>query len=186
MPKVGRLFAGASHLRPMFARDSSASTAVEFALVAPIVIALALATLQAGTVFLMKAFFELAAEAAARVVMTNQTVSLSAAQFQTQVCAELTALFNCSNVIVQLTPLPAGATNSNLASYLPQFNANGTLVANPTVDVGANAGASGTDMMLVFMYEWPVYGGPLGFNLATFSNGTLLMSSTQIFRVEPQ
>ena len=70
---------------------------------------------------------------------------MTTAQFQAEICAELTALFNCSQVVVQLTPLPAGTTN--LASLLPQFNSNGNLIGTPTVDVGANAGASGTDML---------------------------------------
>jgi Flp pilus assembly protein TadG len=103
----------------MLAGDETGSPAVEFALVFPIFIALVLATLQAGTIFLVKAFFESSAEEAARVVLTNQTDSstFTAAQFQTEICNQLTALFNCSEVTVELEPLPAGATN--LASLLP-------------------------------------------------------------------
>ena len=108
---------------------------------------------------------------------------MTTAQFHAQICAELTALFNCSQVVVQLTPLPAGTTN--LASLLPQFNSNGNLIGTPTVDVGANAGASGTDMLLVVMYQWPVYGGPLGLNFANLGNGNMLLASTQIFQIEP-
>ena len=108
---------------------------------------------------------------------------MTTAQFQAQICSELTSLFDCSQVIVQLIPLPAGT--SNLASLLPQFDSHGNLIGTPTVDVGANAGASGTDMLLIVMYPWPVYGGPLGLNLATLPNGTMLMTSTQVFRVEP-
>jgi len=47
------------------------------------------------------------------------------------------------------------------------------------------SGASGTDMLLVVMYPWPVFGGPLGLNFANLGNGAMLMASTQIFRVEP-
>ena len=52
--------------------------------------------LQAGTIFLAKAFFESGAEQAARIVLTNQTGSLSVAQFKTEICNELTALFNAA------------------------------------------------------------------------------------------
>jgi Flp pilus assembly protein TadG len=166
-----------------FISDERGSPAVEFALVYPIFIAVVLATLQATSIFLVKAFFETAAEEAARIVLTNQTESLTVAQFQTQVCNQLTALFTCSEVVVELEPLPGGTTN--LSSLLPQFNASGNLVNTPTVDVGANAGASGTDMLLVVMYPWPVYGGPLGLNFANLGNGKMLMSSTQVFRIEP-
>jgi Flp pilus assembly protein TadG len=166
-----------------FAFARAATTAVEFAIVAPLVLAVALATLQAAAIFLMEAFSETAAEAAARVVLTNQTASLTAAQFQAEVCSQLTALFNCSQVIVELEPLPAGATN--LASLLPQFNSSGQLQGAPSLDVGANAPAPGTDMLLVVMYPWPVYGGPLGLNFANLGSGQMLMTSTQVFRVEP-
>jgi hypothetical protein len=40
-------------------------------------------------------------------------------------------------------------------------------------------------MLLVVMYPWPVYGGPLGLNFANLGNGAMLMSSTQVFRIEP-
>lgn len=180
---VGKLLVVISRHGRLFARDESASPAVEFALVAPIFFGIVLATLQAATIFLVKAFFETAAEQGARIVMTNQTGSLTTAQFKTQICTELTALFNCSQVVVELTPLPAGTTN--LASLLPKFDSTGKLIGTPTVDVGANAAASGTDMLLVVMYPWPVYGGPLGLNFANLGNGKMLMASTQIFRIEP-
>jgi Flp pilus assembly protein TadG len=183
MLPLGKFFAGMSRRGRLVARNESAAAAVEFALVYPIFIAVVLATLQAASIFLVKAFFESAAEEAARVVLTNQTESLTAAQFKTEVCNQLTALFTCSQVIVELEPLPAGTTN--LTSLLPQFNTNGTLVSTPTVDVGAGAGSSGTDMLLVVMYPWPVYGGPLGLNLANLGNGQMLMASTQVFRIEP-
>jgi len=183
MRSMGKFFAGVSRLGRKLAGDETGSPAVEFAMVFPIFIAIVLATLQAGTIFLVKAFFESTAEEAARVVLTNQTTSLTAAQFQTEICNELTALFNCSEVTVELVPLPAGTTN--LTSLLPTFNSNGIVVGTPTVDVGANSGASGTDMLLVVMYPWPVYGGPLGLNFANMGNGTMLMTSTQVFRIEP-
>ena len=39
--------------------------------------------------------------------------------------------------------------------------------------------------MRVVMYPWPVYGGPLGLNFANLDNGKMLMTSTQVFRIEP-
>ncbi len=181
MPSVGQFFARMSRRGRTFARNESASPAVEFALVFPIFLGVVLATLQAASIFLVEAFFESAAEEAARVVLTNQTGSLTATQFQTEVCNQLTALFTCSQVIVELEPLPAGTTN--LSSLLPQFNADGTLASTPPVDV---TGAAGTDMLLVVMYPWPVYGGPLGLNFANLGSGQMLMSSTQVFRIEPR
>ena len=183
MPSLGQFFAGMSRRGRPFAGNECGSPAVEFALVYPIFIAIVLATLQAASIFLVKAFFESAAEEAARIVLTNQTESLTVAQFQTEICNQLTALFTCSQVIVELEPLPAGTTN--LSSLLPQFNSDGTLASTPPVDVGGSAGAAGTDMLLVVMYPWPVYGGPLGLNFANVGSGQMLLSSTQVFRIEP-
>jgi len=183
MRSMGRILAGFLRLGRRLACDETGSPAVEFALVFPIFIGIVLATLQAGSIFLVKAFFESAAEEAARIVLTNQTSTVTAAQFQSEVCTQLTALFNCSQVTVELEPVPAGATS--LSSLLPQFDSKGNLVGTPTLDVGASAGSSGTDMLLVIMYPWPVYGGPLGLNFANLGNGKMLMTSTQVFRIEP-
>jgi Flp pilus assembly protein TadG len=183
MDSVSTFFAGMSRSARNLTRDEAGSPAVEFALVFPIFIGVVLATLQAGSIFLAKAFFESGAEAAARVVLTNQTSSLTAAQFKTEICNQLTALFNCGQVTVELEPMPTGTTN--ISTLLPTFDSHGNLVGTPTVDVGANAGAAGTDMLLVVMYPWPVYGGPLGLNFSNMGNGKMLMTSTQVFRIEP-
>ena len=183
MRSLGKMFANLSRLGRRLAGDETGSPAVEFALVFPIFIAVVLATLQAGSIFLAKAFFESGAEQAARIVLTNQTGSLTSAQFHTEVCNQLTALFNCAQITVELEPIPASTTN--LSALLPTFDSKGNVVGTPTVDVVANAGASGTDMLLVMMYPWPVYGGPLGLNFANLGNGKMLMTSTQVFRIEP-
>ncbi len=64
--------------------DAAGTTAIEFAIVAPLLLGVALATLQAASILLVEAFFESAAEQAARIVLTNQTSSLTAAQFESQ------------------------------------------------------------------------------------------------------
>ena len=183
MGSGGKFFAGAIRAGRKLAGDEAGSPAVEFALVFPIFIAVVLATLQAGSIFLVKAFFESGAEQAARVVLTNQTAALTAAQFHTEICTQLTALFNCGQVTVELEPMPTGTTN--LTAMLPTFDSHGNVVGKPTLDVGATAGAAGSDMLLVVMYPWPVYGGPLGLNFSNMGNGKMLMTSTQVFRIEP-
>jgi Flp pilus assembly protein TadG len=184
MRSVGEFFAKVCRPGRKLADDEAGSPAIEFALVFPIFIAIVLATLQAATIFLVKAFFESSAEEAARIVLTNQAGALNAAQFQAELCNQLTALFNCGEVVIELEPLPAGTTN--LKTLLPTFDSKGNVVGAPTVDVGANAAASGTDKLLVVMYPWPVYGGPLGLNFSNMGNGKMLMTSTQVFRTEPK
>jgi Flp pilus assembly protein TadG len=184
MGSIGKFFAGTIRLGRKLAGDEAGSPAVEFALVFPIFIAVVLATLQAGSIFLVKAFFESGAEQAARVVLTNNTGSLTVAQFQAEICNQLTALFNCGQLTVELEPLPPGT--ANIGALLPTFDSHGNVVGAPTVDVGSNAAAPSTDMLLVVMYPWPVYGGPLGLNFSNMGNGKMLMTSTQVFRTEPK
>jgi Flp pilus assembly protein TadG len=186
MPLSPKLLRGLAGVARRFARDSRATTAIEFAFVAPFFIALMLGTLQVGIIFLAKSYLETGAEQGARLVLTNQAVTVTAgvtspmtqAQFQAAICAQFSAMFNCSQLIVQLEPLPSSATS--LTSLVPQFNSDGTL-KNPTT---YTMGASGVNMLLIVMYPWPVYGGPLGLSFSTFGNGTLLLTSTQIFRIE--
>ena len=169
-----------------FGQDRRAVAAAEFALVAPIVIAVILATLQAGIIFVAKAYLETGAEQAARMVLTNNAVTstngvtspMTQAQFQAAVCAQLPALFTCGSLIVEVEPVPGGATS--VASLIPQFNPDGTLVS----PVNYQLGTSGQLMFVAVMYEWPVYGGVLGLNFGSMGNGTLLMTSTQIFKIE--
>ncbi len=165
--------------RNLAAREDGA-TAVEFALVSPVIIAILLAALQIAVVFLAKSYLETATEAAARTVLTNQANGLTAAQFKTQLCASpYNAMFTCNNFIVQLGPAPSSA--SAIAASLPQFSAAGVL-QNPT---SYGLVAAPAKMMLVVMYKWPLIFGPLGLYFASFNDGTLLMTSTQIFQIEP-
>lgn len=169
-----------------FALDGRGGTAVEFALTLPILAALLFATLQVGVIFIAKAYLETGAEQAARTVMTNNatvtsggvTTPMTQAQFQAAVCSRMPALFNCANLIVQLQLLPPTATS--VTSLLPQFKADGTLKNATTYTTGS----SGALMVLTVMYQWPVFGGVLGLNWGNLGNGTLLMTSTQIFRKE--
>src|SRR3984957_5132461 len=105
MRSLGKFFGHVRRWGRELGGDEAGSPAVEFALVFPIFIGVVLATLQAGTIFLAKAYFESGAEAAARVVLTNQTTgTMTAAQFKTEICDQLTALFNCAQVTVELEP----------------------------------------------------------------------------------
>jgi hypothetical protein len=59
MKSVGKFFAGVSRLARKLAGDEAGSPAVEFALVSPIFIGVVLATLQAASIFLVKAFLRI-------------------------------------------------------------------------------------------------------------------------------
>ena len=87
------------------------------------------------------------------------------------------ALFNCGSVLVGLQPQ---SSTCSISTAAPTFNADGTL-KNSLPYQQPQPGQIG---VLQVMYQWPVLGLPLGVNFANLGNGTYLMMSTQVFRVE--
>lgn len=162
--------------------SESGTTAIEFAFVAPIMIVLLLGTVQVAVLYIAQSYLEALTEMAMRIVLTNNAPA-KAADFNTAICAKLTALFNCGSLIVDLEPITA-TSPSQVASSLPKFDNKGNLV-NPT---NYSVGASTDKMLLTVIYPWPVIGGPswLGLTFADQnSNGTRRLVSTQVFYKEP-
>jgi len=169
-----------------FARSEHGGPASEFAMTAPIFIVLILGTFQIGIIYFANAYLETAAEQAARLVLTNNatttsngaTTPMNAQQFQTAVCGNISMLFTCGNIMINLAP---ATSETSISTAAPTFNANGTLANNlnfqipPTGQIG----------VLQIMYEWPVIGLPLGVTFGSLGNGAYLMMSTQVFMVEP-
>lgn len=179
MRSLRRLFSAGRRAAAAFATRQDGGPAAEFALVAPIFIVVVYATVQCAIIYICNAYLETGAEAAARQVLTNQSTSLTAAQFKTAVCNNLPALFNCASVMVGLQP---ATSMTSIATAAPAFNSDGTLT-NSLPYVQPQPSQIG---VLQVMYQWPVIGLPLGFSFANLGNGTYLMMSTQVFRVEPQ
>jgi len=161
------------------------ATAIEFAFVAPAIVAIMLAAIQVSTIWVAQSYLEAETEIAMRLVLTNQTYNLSPAAFHTQLCANATALFDCSGLMVDLQPIDnctgtGAALTTCLNAYQPQINpATGALQNTPIF----NSGAANDKMRLLVMYQWPVLGGPLGMSLS--STGTRLLSAVEIFYKEP-
>jgi Flp pilus assembly protein TadG len=170
--------------RAMLARalgDRTGSTAVEFALVAPIFVGLAMATLQSAVIWFAKTELQAATETAARLVFTRQSATYaSQATFQTQLCNNLPALINCNNVVITLTPQVSISAVSTSPPPLT-YSASGALTNTGTT---FSPGVNGQVMVLQVFYQLPVVAGPL-FDFATQPNGTLQLVSTVVFQNEP-
>jgi Flp pilus assembly protein TadG len=95
-----------------FAVATSAAAAIEFAYTVPIFIVLSMGILYIGVTFLAKQHLETVAENVAYQVMINSssTTGLTQAQFQTYVCNNLSGLFDCSKVMVDMQ-LASGVTS---------------------------------------------------------------------------
>jgi Flp pilus assembly protein TadG len=170
-----------------FARDNRASSAVEFGMIALPLFALILAALQMAIVLLAQQELENAADQAGRLIMTGevsstsgQTGYLTQAQFTTKVCSYLVALFNCSNLMVNMQPASSfSAASTSAPSYT-------TLQQNQwSYNTGSHTTGSTSVIVLQVMYEWPILSNLFGFNLAGLPNGTRLLMATSVFMNEP-
>jgi Flp pilus assembly protein TadG len=169
-----------------FMRSRRGSAAVEFALIALPLVAIIFAALQFAIILLAQQELNRAADETGRAVMTGkisstsgQTGYLSQSDFQKKVCSYLVALFNCSNLMINMQT----ASSFSAASTSPPSYA--TLQNNSWSYQTGSHGSTPQVIVLQVMYEWPVFGSLLGFNLATLPNGTRLLVATSVFMNEP-
>ena len=155
------------------------ATAVEFALIAPAFLALLLAIFEVASVLLMQQALQTATTKAARLILTGQAQSqnTTAAQFQQLVCNDATSLFNCSNLYVNVQTF---ASFSSVSMMNPVQNGN----FNPA-SMSYSLGSPGSIEVVQVFYEWPVYLGPLGFDLSNMNGNIHLLVATAAFRNEP-
>ncbi|SFH93112.1 TadE/TadG family type IV pilus assembly protein [Bradyrhizobium sp. cf659] len=165
-----------------FARDSRGATAVEFALVAAPFLALIIALIQTFLVFFAQQLLESVVRQSARLVMTGQVQSaqMTQAVFKQKVCDQVVILFTCSGLMVDMQV----ATSWSAANTgIPTLTFDGTGAVTNTWQY--DPGNSGDIVVLRVMYQWPVFLGPLGFNLSNLSNGNRLIMSSAAFQNEP-
>jgi Flp pilus assembly protein TadG len=164
-----------------FLGAEKAAAAVEFALLAAPFIAILVAILEVGLVFVAQQVLQTATNQAARMIMTGQAQNnnMTAAAFQSQVCANATALFDCGGIYVNVQTFGSFSSISG--------NTNNP-VSNGTYNPGGlsyTPGNAGDIVVVQVYYKWPVYTAPLGFNLSNLKDGTDLLVATAAFRNEP-
>jgi Flp pilus assembly protein TadG len=164
-----------------FAADQSGATAVEFALIGAPFIALLVALIQTFLVFFAQQLLETVVIQSSRSILTGQAQgqSLTQSQFATAVCSNVVILFNCGNLMIDVQV--AGAwTSANAGAPTLTFNGSG----NVTNTWQFNPGNQGDIVVVRVMYQWPVFMGPLGFNLANLPNGNRLIMASTAFKNE--
>jgi Flp pilus assembly protein TadG len=163
-----------------FINATAGATAVEFALVLAPFMALSFAIIQTGIVFFAGQVLETAAAKSARFILTGQAQmkGWSAAEFQSQLCAIVTGLFNCqSGVYVDVENYSSFA-----AANLTMPVSNGVFNAS---SLGFNPGGPGDVVVLRLYYQYPVNVNLLGFNLSNLNGGYDLLAATAVFKNEP-
>ena len=170
--------------RPLFrflpARDGA--TAVEFALIAPVFIAVLFAILEVAFFLIAQQTLQTAATTAGRLIMTGQAQNsaMTQSQFAAAVCPMVTAIISCSNLMINVQSY-SSFTGASASAPTLTYNAQGQVTNNWSY----NPGVAGNVTVVQLIYQAPVVNGPLGFTLANLTNGTALMMGVTAFRVEP-
>lgn len=163
-----------------FARGREASAAIEFGLVALPFTALIFAIIETALVFLAGQTLEAAVANSARLIMTGQaqTAGYTQANFKTQVCAQLTSLFDCANGVYVDVKTYTDFASVNTASPVT----NGQL---DTSKFTYQPGGPGSIVVVQLYYQWPIYVSLYSDNLSTLNGNKRLLVATAAFRNEP-
>jgi Flp pilus assembly protein TadG len=166
-----------------FRRNGAGSTAVEFALIAPVFFALLFAILETALMFFADQVLETVTQNAARTILTGQSQAsgYNAAQFLSNVICPTGSLakviFTCANISIDVQSYPAF---SNI-SINSQVDASGHFVPPTNFNMG---GASQIVVVRTF-YQWPLFVTGLGYNISNMSGNTRLLTATAAFQNEP-
>jgi Flp pilus assembly protein TadG len=164
-----------------FFADRKGATAVEFALVGAPFIALLVALIQTFLVFFAQQLLEQVVNQSSRMILTGQAQAqnMNQTQFAAVVCSNVVILFDCNKLMIDVQ-VAGSWSSANTGAPTLTFDSNG----NVTNAWQFNPGNPGDIIIVRVMYQWPVFMGPLGFNLANLSNGNRLIMSTTAFMNE--
>ena len=161
-----------------FRRSRRASAAVEFAIVAPLFFALLFAIIETALMFFASQVMETITQDSSRVIYTGQAqnASLTQSQFATCVCSRVPALFDCSNIWIDVQNYPSFST----------------VTINSPVDAAGNfvsqqfsPGGAADVVMVRLAYKWPIFVTGLGYNIANLPGSKRLLTASAAFRNEP-
>jgi Flp pilus assembly protein TadG len=172
----------------VFIKDRTGATAVEFALVATPFLALVVALIQTFLVFFAQSILENTVRQAARQILTGQTqtqdaglsATAAANAFKNQVCGYGAVLFSCNANLMVDVRVASNWASTNTGMPTLTYDANGNVN-----NLQFNPGNAGDIVVVRVMYLWPVFLGPLGFNLSNQPNNTRMLLASAAFQNEP-
>jgi hypothetical protein len=107
-----------------------------------------------------------------------QNSGLTATQFQNDVCPLVSAVFTCSNLVINVQNYSSFSSASTAA---PAVYSSGSTLSSGSYSLGTQ----GEIMVVQISYPWPVFGIPIGSVLSNTGYGTTQMMGVSAFRVEP-
>jgi hypothetical protein len=164
-------------------RDSSGTTAIEFAFVAGPFLMLLFGIMGVGLYFFTTFSLENAVEQTGRLIRTGQVQQggMTAQQFKDQVCELAPTFVDCVNKLrVNVLNFPDSAAIG--PATLPQcLDAGGNLS-----DVTTFAPGDADQVVLIWVcYEWALASKIPYLNLGDMANGSRLIQAATTFRTEP-
>ena len=160
---------------------ANGSVTIEFALLAPMLVALIIGILQVGLLSLTQQSLETAAEDTARKVLTGQSqkAAQTSAQFKASACATLPPMLSCNNLFVDVTTVSSFSAATLTTPTLTYDSA-----GNVTNTMAYSTGTRGTIVVMRLMYMMPVFDLPFGLRLSNQPGGKRLIISTAVFKNE--
>jgi Flp pilus assembly protein TadG len=170
-----------------FGRNRKGSAIIEFALIAPVFIALLFAIIETALMFFASQVLETINENAARLIQTGQAQSTYAnvsAYLSQVICTPTPVLFACG---------PANGSANGISvdvkSYSSFQNVSiSTQIANGNFDTSTlsySLGGSCDVVVARLFYKWPLFVTGLGYNISNLSGNQRLLVATAVFRNEP-
>jgi Flp pilus assembly protein TadG len=171
-----------------FIRDSKGATAVEFALIAAPFLAIVVGLLQTFLVFFAQSVLENAVRQSSRQILTGQTQTQDAslsqtaaiAAFHQTVCNNAAILFTCTGLMVDVQ-VANNWSSANTGMPTLTYGSNG----NVSNSWQFNPGSAGDVVVVRVMYLWPLFFGPIAFNMANQPNGSREIMASAAFQNEP-
>jgi Flp pilus assembly protein TadG len=163
-----------------FRRNRQGAAALEFAIVAPIFLVLLFAILETALMFFASQVLETVTQQSARMILTGQAQNANYTQqnFQTYVCSQIPALFNCNNISVDVQSY----NSFSQVTFPNQIDANGNFISN---NLGYNPGGANCTVVVRVFYPWQLFVTGLGYNISNLANNQRLLTASAAFRNEP-
>jgi Flp pilus assembly protein TadG len=163
-----------------FRDNRTGASAVEFAIVAPIFLALLFAIIEVALMFFASQVLETITQDSARMILTGQAQGASYQQsdFKTYVCNQIPALFSCANLVVNVQSAPSFSA----LTFNTPFDASCNLQSS---NVKYSPGGPGDVVLVQVFYPWQLFVTGLGFNIANCPNNQRQLVATAAFKNEP-
>jgi Flp pilus assembly protein TadG len=179
LPNRRTLREAARRMRAVWRRDERGSTAVEFAIIAPIFFFLMFVIAETALVFIAEQVMDSAVFETARMIRTGNAQGMTKQQFTNEVCGRIAVFINCNSSNFYLDV----KSYANFAS----MSMNKPLDSNENfLDPGAFQFGTPSSIVIVrAYYQWPtnkIFGS---LSLKNLANGKRLIGSWAAFCNEP-